>query len=216
MFRLYPVVECLSRWSDFWLPLPEWVGEIGADPAAWGDFWGSGRGYVELGPVSTVTDVSRVVLELALSGKKKPVSSAVLAKKFPECLIGGLALSDGDRTIFPGCCCDLNGWVEWKGLLDDPRRSPWLGHSPDAWIESNSDAMTCWADEFRDGVGRDATPSITFSRAELEQALGQVAEALDAFTKLLENVLHDNDIPEAAQIAVSFAAMMGLVPEGTP
>ncbi|MFI0217065.1 hypothetical protein [Streptomyces lydicus] len=48
---------------------------------------------------------------------------------------GGLRLReiDIDVTVRPGCCCGLEDWRDWLGLLEGD--VPWLGHDPSPAIE---------------------------------------------------------------------------------
>ena len=47
---------------------------------------------------------------------------------------GGLAAFKDDFELYPQCCCGLEDWREWFEVKRGGH-SPWLGHSPDPWVE---------------------------------------------------------------------------------
>lgn len=58
-----------------------------------------------------------------------------------QVVAGGLVARRGEFLLIPGCCCGLEGWVEWEVALSSGR-SPWLGHDPDPWIETKDNRIT--------------------------------------------------------------------------
>ena len=57
-----------------------------------------------------------------------------LANRKQQLVPGGLAVTSGSTTLYPGCCTGLENWRDWYDVRPGGR-APWLGHNPDTWIE---------------------------------------------------------------------------------
>jgi hypothetical protein len=191
MARIFPVIEIASDPTElFWLPLRST----------------HRHAFVELGAETPPDQVALVLHTLATYGHASGASDSprALNENFPEIAPGGLAVSDEDLAIFPSCCCGLETWREWWGLLDGGQ-SPWLGHSPDPWVEQVGDEFVVWSDGAF-STGREGATRVHLSRSDLSDGLRQVATSLEAFAARLESVLRDHWVPEAAAIAQKFRA----------
>ena len=188
--RIFPVIERASPIETFWLPLP-------AEP--WPD-------YIELSRSSPAESIALVVLALSTYGHRDPeapLSAAELADDFPTVAAGGLAISDGTFTVYPSCCCGLEGWRAWQRLLASGE-SPWLGHNPAPWVEQVDDDFVIWADG---GLGRFQSGSTRFlrlSRDQLERGITSVDAALEGFAESLDATLARWNSGEASAIATAF------------
>jgi len=134
-------------------------------------------------------DVAQVVAQLTVYGRadKSALTMEQLVNEPVRILPGGLRVIDNKVIIDPSCCCGLETWREWLGLLTGDG-SPWLGHDPAPWVENRNGLFIVHSDG---GLGEDgeAAPDtrtqITFSRAELEAALLQVQKDLAGFLERL-------------------------------
>ncbi len=89
-------------------------------------------------------------------------------------LIGGLRVNGANGvTINPSCCCGLENWRDWEGLLAGENHI-WLGHSPDPWIERQGDSIRLWADQGSETF-------IDFQTTELAEGLHTVQRDLLGF-----------------------------------
>jgi len=68
---------------------------------------------------------------------------------------GGLMVRDTDAglAVTPGCCCGLEDWQEWNQVAAG--QSPWLGHSPEPWVEYLGPIVRVWPD----GGGAEVPPT---------------------------------------------------------
>lgn len=59
---------------------------------------------------------------------------------------GGIRLKDTatGTVIAPGCCCGLEDWRDWYGLLNGD--DLWLGHDPTAHVEHEGALVKVWPD----------------------------------------------------------------------
>jgi hypothetical protein len=67
-----------------------------------------------------------------------------ITAKEPLILAGGIRISDGKRTIEPGCCCGVEDWREQIGLLVEG--DGWMGHDPAPWARIDGDHVEVWSD----------------------------------------------------------------------
>lgn len=92
---------------------------------------------------------------------------------------GGLRVRDAaGGVLVPRCCCGLEDWREWAGLLE--RETPWLGHGPDLEAEYGADAVHLWQDVQRADAGR-----VTLPYDRLPVLLEGVRGELVAFLRLV-------------------------------
>ncbi len=144
--------------------------------------------HVRLSIATTAEHVSLVVAQLAIYGHgqedAKPHDLATLLADFPGVAPGGLAVVEGERVVFPSCCCGLERWRDWEALLTTGD-APWLGHDPSPWIELRGDDVLVWPDG---GLGEscDSLTPITLSRSRLQSAIVQVEQDLTGFLQPLE------------------------------
>jgi len=110
--------------------------------------------------VSTLSEAASFLTELP------PDATRVLA--------GGLLAQKGTFEIEPSCCCGLEGWREWYWLLDG-HGSPWLGHDPSPWVDTQNDHFVLHTNN----GANDETLNV--SAEELAGALDQARLDLEAF-----------------------------------
>ena len=129
-----------------------------------------------------------VVGTLSSYGRDSTATSAeILAKEFPGVLPGGFAVVDRGRVIAPGCCCGLETWRDWLGVVRT-RRSPWMGHDPAPLVEVLEDSVHVWTDGGLTGKPKGESP-IVFSRHEFEKSVQLAANDLSEFEDQLRTWL---------------------------
>lgn len=100
-------------------------------------------------------------------------------------LPGGLQAINGEKSkvISPSCCCGLESWQDWESFLVTGE-SPWLGHTPDPWVERVGDLIRVWSDggiyPLQNGF------YIDFERSTFEMELEKVHQDLSDFVLLVE------------------------------
>lgn len=93
---------------------------------------------------------------------------------------GGLRLSQGERTVRPGCCSGLEYASQWRRDLD-AGTSPWMGHDPAPWIEFDQEARLVRQDG---GLDRDRPQDpvdLRTTRTALDRALADAERDLRDF-----------------------------------
>lgn len=100
---------------------------------------------------------------------------------------GGLRLSDPSRgvTVDPGCCCGLESWRDWHEVTAGS--SPWLGHSPEPWIEHREDGtIRVWPDKQSMQNGDGDPAHLDLATADLAGLLSQAQHDLTGFLTQVE------------------------------
>ncbi|MFG2722795.1 hypothetical protein ACGFW5_31530 [Streptomyces sp. NPDC048416] len=89
---------------------------------------------------------------------------------------GGLRLRDTTTgvTAPPGCCCGLEDWRDWLGLLNGEQ--PWLGHDPSPRVEHIGTSLRLWPDG-----ERPQGPHIVVPPGQLPELLCSVQQRLSGF-----------------------------------
>ncbi|KPC58531.1 hypothetical protein [Streptomyces chattanoogensis] len=107
-----------------------------------------------------------------------------------ECVIapGGLRVRDTGSgvTVAPGCCCGLEDWREWLGLVDGD--VPWLGHDPSPRMECVGRVVRLWPDggDSTDSTETPQGPPIEIPADCLTGILRTVQDELSGFLALVE------------------------------
>jgi hypothetical protein len=193
--RLIAVIESPPKASPF-------VGDVPPQP------WPS---FVRLFGQSSDGDVALVVAQLAQYGQRGGGRQSIeaLVRKFPTIVAGGLAAEDGRTTVHPSCCCGLESWRDWHGLLSDGHQ-PWLGHDPSPWVEKRGEEFLVWPDG---GLGAaksvDLQP-VRFSSRELAASLGDVERDLNEFVGRLREWTAARGPDYAEALAKRFRALARL------
>ncbi|MFH8632115.1 hypothetical protein ACH4CC_19930 [Streptomyces lydicus] len=96
---------------------------------------------------------------------------------------GGLRLreTDSDVTVSPGCCCGLEDWRDWLGLLEGD--VPWLGHDPSPAIEVAEPVLRLWPDGGNE-EGAASGPCLEIPVGDLARILHTVHDELQGFLSL--------------------------------
>ncbi|WP_329393718.1 hypothetical protein OHA45_07110 [Streptomyces lydicus] len=96
---------------------------------------------------------------------------------------GGLRLreTDIDVTVRPGCCCGLEDWRDWLGLLEED--VPWLGHDPSPAIEVVEQVVRLWPDGGTE-EGAASGPCLEIPVGDLARILHTVHDELQGFLSL--------------------------------
>ena len=147
--------------------------------------------FIRLSEAATFDEVGRIVLRVAncCGGGSFESGAALLESMMAEpCWIlpGGLRVREsGDRNIPPSCCCGLETWREWFGVLTD-RKSPWIGHDPSPWIEHLGDVIRVWSGSSLSNSSAGSEYCIIFHPEEFATQLQQVEHDLRRFLTLLK------------------------------
>ena len=189
--KLEAVVESPERRISTWGPLPD----LPEYP-----------GMIRLSSSTPEAEVAVVVAQLTVYGRtgQAPLTMEQLVNEPVRILPGGLRAVSGETVIAPSCCCGLETWREWIGLLKGGG-SPWLGHDPAPWVEKQKDSFIVHSDG---GLGEDSGPvrgvvkHVSFSRSELEAALDRVQADLAGFLMRLEDWMRGHK-PALARALVS-------------
>lgn len=93
---------------------------------------------------------------------------------------GGLLTRDTATgvEVEPGCCCGLEDWREWYGIVDGT--PPWLGHNPEHVVRIEDGVARFWS-----GTGDVDAPPVEISIDELSDLLAAVQQDLRDFLGLV-------------------------------
>ena len=163
--------------------------------------------FVRLWGSTPPDDVALFLVVASSYGRasQQPATSvdAVLAD-FPCVLPGGIGVVSAERAVMPSCCCGLEHWSEWRGVLTTGH-SPWTGHDPAPLVEPREDVVEVWSDG---GVGEKPsheTP-ILFSRSDFGVAVETVAQDLRDFLQPLRTWLNVRAPHASAAFVSEFTA----------
>ncbi len=169
-FQLQAVVEAPNLPDEFVCP---WEFQP-LEPLSW----------IKLSGGMTDQDIGSIVAQLVqynqldFSGDCHSILDRILNA---ESLIlpGGLQAVFADQVIAPSCCCGLETWREWQVFLTTGD-SPWLGHDPSPWIETDNEQIRIWSDG---GLGESTQNAfrIEVARSTFRQALQTVEQDLQNF-----------------------------------
>lgn len=107
----------------------------------------------------------------------KSIMNALLTSDH-RAIAGGLVVVSGDYRLFPQCCCGLEDWQGWRGLKQGVP-GPWLGHDPDAWIDTSGEKAVLHNCQT---VGQEA---LEVSYEELDAAVDRASKHLSEFLEKL-------------------------------
>jgi len=118
---------------------------------------------------------------------------------------GGLVFMAKGFRLIPGCCCGLEGWIEWKGLKKDSH-SPWLGHDPSPGVDTRGNKAI-----LHNGlnVGQE---SFELSYEELSEMVEQVSLTLSQFLERLHAWLIDIDQGNSERLTEKIAEWFHIKP----
>ena len=168
--QIHAVVEVEVDKVGLWVDLP-------ADP--WPRF-------VRLCSASTDEEIALLVSTLCCYGRGEAPSArspAELVKTFPIVLPGGLAVVDGVRAIYPGCCCGLEDWSGWLEVAASGQ-PPWTGHDPAPLIDVTAGQVQVWSDGALGGT-RPAESTVVFTLEQFDSAVRNAALDLQGFMEPL-------------------------------
>ncbi|MDV3349318.1 hypothetical protein QGP82_11495 [Leptothoe sp. LEGE 181152] len=130
--------------------------------------------YLEIGLVfAQLAEYNQIKLE---NGKQAVLEQILEAESLV--LPGGIQIVSKKKVISPSCCCGLETWREWIDFLKTGN-SPWLGHDPSPWVESQGNVIRVWSDG---GIEPTTNASyIDVLRPYFKRALMLVEQELQAF-----------------------------------
>ncbi|MDJ0705407.1 MAG: hypothetical protein QNJ46_19155 [Leptolyngbyaceae cyanobacterium MO_188.B28] len=99
-------------------------------------------------------------------------------------LPGGIQILSEEKVIPPSCCCGLETWREWINFLKTGN-SPWLGHDPSPWVESQGNVIRVWSDGGIEPIKN--AFYVDVSRPYFKRALMLVEQELQAFLFSIES-----------------------------
>ncbi|MCP2732383.1 hypothetical protein [Limnofasciculus baicalensis] len=113
-------------------------------------------------------------------------------------LPGGIQVREvSGKVISPSCCCGLEGWREWLRFLQTGT-SPWLGHSPTAWVERVDNLVRVYSSEATGGF------HIDFEYYKFKAKLRQVRQDLSDFLLIIEIWAAGLEFPEPQKLSRKF------------
>lgn len=138
--------------------------------------------------------------QIELTNGKQAVLEQILEAE-SLVLPGGIEVISEEKPIPPSCCCGLETWREWIMFLETGN-SPWLGHDPSPWIESQGDTIRIWSD---DGIepASDAF-YIDVPRPDFKRALMLVERDLQSFLYSTENWAREVGFARAKELSQKF------------
>ena len=107
---------------------------------------------------------------------------------------GGLVLTCGSFLFYPGCCSGIETWSDWRSIAKG-ENSPWMGHDPDAWVDTDGDMAV-----FHPDIGEDVKTA-KFHYEDIQAALDVAEEDLRGFLSALEGWLSREGVGRAADVA---------------
>lgn len=116
-------------------------------------------------------------------------------------LPGGIQVISEQKIISPSCCCGLETWREWMDFLETGE-SPWLGHNPSPWVESQGDIVRVWSDGGSEPTNH--AFHIDVSRSQFERMLRSVEQELQAFLFCIESWTQEVGFAESSKLFQKF------------
>jgi hypothetical protein len=162
---------------------------------------------VPLSADATDAEVGSVAWQLAqynrvpIQGRPAPEIVRAIATAERVVLPGGILVRDATgREIAPGCCAGLEEWREWLAF-EETGETPWMGHSPEAWLERVDDAVRVWSDG---GMSEPTGPpyAIEVRIVDFRRALTGVEHNLQGFLGALRRWAAGR-VPEEAEALVA-------------
>jgi hypothetical protein len=108
-------------------------------------------------------------------------------------LAGGLVAVKDAFRLFPGCCCGLEGWREWRFVVPGDHNGLWLGHDPSPWVDTTGPVAILHPDE-----GDDETLAVPY--AEVGEALARAGRDLEDFLAVLALWLKAEGIADSPRL----------------
>jgi len=121
---------------------------------------------------------------------------------------GGLVAVKGDYRLFPGCCCGLESWRDWQGLRPLSQNAVWLGHDPNAWVDSTGPKAVLHNDQSK------GLEALEVDYAEIEAAAHQAGIDLEEFMLALELWLTGLNIADAEAVCAKITNWFWIGPAG--
>ena len=113
-------------------------------------------------------------------------------------LPGGIQVREtAAKVINPGCCCGLEGWREWLRFLQTGT-SPWLGHSPMAYVEKVDSLVRVHSSE------KAGAFHIDFEYSKFKAQLKKVQQDLIDFLLIIEIWAAGLGFPEPQKLSRKF------------
>ena len=128
-----------------------------------------------------------------------------LLNREEQVIAGGLVFVSKGFRLIPGCCCGLEGWIEWKDLKKDSH-SPWLGHDPSPGVDTRGNKAV-----LHNGLNN-GQESFELSYEELSEMVQQVSLALSQFLGRLNAWLIDVDHESSERLTEKIAEWFHIKP----
>lgn len=149
------------------------------------------------------------------SGLDKDALVAMILKRDGPVIGGGIAIlgeSDED-SIYPGCCCGLEGWRDWFRFLEEGH-SPWMGHDPSPYfMKTDQGKIHAWLDSDLCGDMPAGSPDLIIDKAVFTESLKQVERDLVGFLDVLRAWAEHENIAEADRLVETIDKAFDIRPE---
>lgn len=122
-----------------------------------------------------------------------------------QIVAGGLVIIGESFHLFPGCCCGLEGWIEWKDLKKGSI-SPWLGHDPFPGVDTRGDKAI-----LHNGL-KVEQESFELSYEELSKMVEQVSFTLSQFLERLQVFLNNIDRRNSERLVQKISEWFHITP----
>ncbi|WP_026941010.1 hypothetical protein [Hellea balneolensis] len=122
-----------------------------------------------------------------------------------QVVAGGLVIIGKGFRLIPGCCCGLEGWVEWKDLKKGSH-SPWFGHDPFPGVDTRGDKAI-----LHNGLNVEQE-SYELSYEELSKMVEQVSFTLSQFLGRLQVFLNNIDCKNSERLTQKIAEWFHITP----
>jgi hypothetical protein len=96
-------------------------------------------------------------------------------------LPGGVEIVADERVIRPGCCSGLEDWSGWLDVRDGGP-PPFMGHTPDPWLEPTEDGVRIWSDD----ITKPDVFHVDATWETYERAVASLRDEVETFLRLLE------------------------------
>jgi hypothetical protein len=170
------------------------------DPEGWFRYWSESladagiQGLVPWTRGSWFVTIDQVrdpgLLRLLITRQNPDIATSDLEEIGP--LSGGYFLSHEDKTIRPGCCCDLGNLESWRLAATDSTDAwamVWIGH-PWTFVRSSGDSLH-FVEPSEQETAEGLAETVRLSRAELLDAVARASAERSRFAESLLPVVQE-------------------------
>lgn len=145
---------------------------------------------------------------------KDAVVEMIIRRSGPV-VAGGVAIlaESAEDSIYPGCCCGLEGWRDWFTFLEKGH-SPWMGHDPSpCFAKTGQGQINAWVDADLCGGEPSEHPDLVMDEADFTESLKQVERDLIGFLDVLESWTLHEDIEKADELVETIDRAFDIRPD---